>query len=489
MCFHFMMMRRSLLLFIPVLYFFLLLAISWFLDFNGLYGQDAHEYLRQSQVLVQRFLGEMHPTAGPGEAELAGGYPLTGALLQLTGVAPVLAMQLVSWLAAVVSLFLFEALLRLLSPGTHAQSRWVYCLLGLGLAPYFVRAGLTAMSDALGLAVLLAALFFGLRCLEQVRKRDLVGFAVFSALAITTRYALVVLLFLPGLALLLELWRMRRFWGLGIFLLVGLLVFLPLWWLKAGAPASPLEHSLLQDWSVLNLFKKTFSQASGTVSYTVPNLVYLLFPVMHPGFCLVLPGLFLLFKKTDVHLYAKRLLALSLLVFLLFLGGLSHQNMRYLLPAYALVLLLVFPAWDRFFAYGMYFFRRLTYALVGIALVCQLAFGLVVFKPVLARNKMEREMFRALKTALHPGDVLYAFDMDIALKTYLPEVEFRNLFLQRYDTFSAGSYMLFNAPALREQWAGKAPMLNWEYANAHFELLELQELAGGWSLYLIIGPK
>lgn len=482
-------MQRSLLLFIPVLYFLLLSAISWVSDFNGLYGQDAHEYLRQSQVLVQRFLGEAYPPAGPGEAELAGGYPLASAWLQLAGIPPIPAMQLVSWLAAAVSLFLFEALLRLLSPGTHARSRWVYCLLGLGLAPYFMRAGLTAMSDATGLAVFLAALFFGLRCLEQVRKRDLLGFAVFSALAITTRYAMVVLLFLPGLALILEWWRMRRFLGLGLFLIIGLLAFLPLWWLKAGAPASPLAHSLLQDWSVLNLFKKTFSQASGTVSYTVPNVMYLFFPVVHPGFCLVLPGLFLLFKKTDVHLYAKRLLALSLLVFLLFLGGLSHQNLRYLLPAYALVLLLLFPAWDRFFAYGMYFFKRLTYALIGIALLCQLVFGLLVFRPILARNKMEREMARTLKTELHPGDVLYAFDMDIALKTYLPDVEFRNLFLQRYDTFPAGSYLLFNAPALREQWAGKTPMLNWEYANAHFELLELQQLAGGWSLYQVAGPK
>ncbi len=483
------MTQRSLLPFIPVLYFFLLMAISWLLDFNGLYGQDAHEYLRQSQVLVQRFLGAAVPPAGPGEAELAGGYPLAAALLQLAGVAPVLAMQLVSWLAAAASLFLFEALLRLLSPGTHIRSRWLYGLLGLGLAPYFVRAGLTAMSDAMGLAVFLAALFFGLRCLEQVRKRDLLGFAVFSALAITTRYALVVLLFLPGLALLLELWRMRRFMAIGFFSIFGLLAFLPLWWLKAGAPASPLEHSLLQDWSFLNLFKKTFSQASGTVSYTVPNIVYLFFPVVHPGFCLVLPGLFLLFKKTDVQLYSKRLLGLSLLVFLLFLGGLSHQNLRYLLPAYAVLLLLLFPAWDRFFAYGMYFFKRLTYALIGIALLCQLAFGLYVFKPVWARHRMERAIARALQTEVHAGDVLYAFDVDIALKTYLPEVEFRNLFLQRYDTFPAGSYMLFNAPALQTQWAGKAPMLNWERANTHFDLVEIQRLAGNWSLYQITGPK
>jgi len=474
---------------LPLLYFFLLATLSWLLDFNGLYGQDAHEYLRQSQVMALRLQGLPHPPAGPGEAELAGGYPLAGALFQVLGLAPGPAMQLVGWLAAAAAVQLFVLILGLLSPGTRAQSRWVYCLLGLALAPYFVRAGLTVMSDALGLAFLLAALYFGLRSLEQARRGDVFCFAVFTAFAVTTRYPLAAMLLLPVLALVSEFWRMRRFAGLVFFAGVSLLAFLPFWWLKAEAPASPLGHSLLQDWSVLNLFKKTFSQVSGAISYTLPNIAYLFFPVAHPGFCLTLPGLFLLFKQTDVRLYVKRLLALSLMAYLFFLGGIPHQNLRYLLPAYAILLLLLFPAWDRFFAYGLYFFKRLTYALIGVTLLCQLAFGVSVFKPVWARHQLERELAGALKAELQPGDVLYSFDVDIALKTYLREVEIRNMWLQRYDTFPSGSYILFNAPAMSRQWAGLAPMLNWEHANTHFDLLKLQQMAGGWSLYLVVKPK
>ena len=465
-------------------------GLSYALHFNGLYGQDAHEYLRQSLLILGRLQGLPASPAAPGDAEIAGGYPLFAALLQYLGIQAILALQLVNWLAAAASLWLFERILNLLSPGTTARSRWVFAVGGLGLAPYFLRAAQTTMSDMLGLLFGLAALFFVLRLVEQERSRsDIWGFAVFAAMAITTRYALAALLFLPALALVLELRRTRRFNQILAAGALGLLACLPFWWLKSGAPASPLAHSLLSDWSLFNLFKKTFTQASGAISYSLPNLIYLLFPLLHPGFCLSMPALYFLAKKTDIRLYSKRLLLLSLIFYLLFLGGLPHQNLRYLLPAFAILALLFFPAWDRFFAYGFYFFKRLTYSLLGLALAGQLAFSVYVFRPVIVRNQLELQVASQLKTALQPGDILYAFDLDIALKSYLPELEHRNLWVRAYDTFPTGSYILFNAPKLREQWAGQLPMRNWEYANTHFILQEVQALPEDWTLYQVIDPK
>ena len=133
--------------------------MSYALHFNGLYGQDAHEYLRQSGVLFDRLHGLPAAPDGLGDAEIAGGYPLAGALLQLFGFSPIPALQVVSWLGAAAAFWFFELNLRLLSPGARAESRWVFGALGLALAPFFVRAGLTVMSDALGLAVGLGALF------------------------------------------------------------------------------------------------------------------------------------------------------------------------------------------------------------------------------------------------------------------------------------------------------------------------------------------
>lgn len=470
---------------LPLLFLLLLAACSYLLDFNGLYGQDAHEYLRQSRVFFLRMQGLPHPPAGPGESELAGGYPLLGALLQFTGMRAGLAMQMLSWLAAAACLWLFELILRVLSPGARPESRWLYGILALALAPYFLRASLTVMSDALGLAFTLAALYCCLLSLEQMRRRYIAGFAVFAVLAVTTRYALIALLLLPGLAIFSEMWRMRRFADLGVFVAIGLLASGPFWWLKIPVPVAAI-FIRLQDWSFWNLFQKTFTQTSGTISYALPNIAYLFYPILHPGFCITLPGLLLLFKRTDIGLYAKRVLVMSMVVYLFFLGGIPHQNLRFLLSAYAVLLLLMFPAWDRFFAYGLYFFKRLTYALIGLALACQLVFSFLVFKPVWDRNRLEYQIAEGLKTELQSGDILFAFDVDIALKSYFPKVEFRNLWIKRYADFPAGSYILFNEAGLKAQWAGKAPMLNWEAANSQHNLLEVRKFPGGWTLYRLV---
>lgn len=470
----------------PVLYFLALALVSRVLDFNGLYGQDAHEYFRQSGAFYARAQGLPYESVAIGEAEIANGYPLAGVVLQTFGLDTGTALLILSWLGAAASLWLFGLNLRLLSYGSHARSRWVYGFLGLGLAPFMIRAGLTVMSDAFGLALTLAALFFAMRSIEQQRSQDIPLFGLFAGLAFITRYGVATLLALPALALALELWRERR-WG---WLLggagAGLFALLPWWWVKSGASAHMLDHSLIQGWSVLNLFKRTFTAASGTASFSWPNAVYILFPFFHPGFCVTLPALWLLAKRTDVRLYSKRILALSLIVYLLFIGGLPYQNQRYLLPAYAVLLLLFFPAWDRFFAYGLYFFKRLTHALLGLTFLCQVLFGAYLLRPTLQRNQMERQVAHILEGRLLPGDVVYAIDLDISLKTYLPGLEFRNLWVQEYDTFPAGAYFIFNETKLSRQWAGMPPMRNWEQARAHHELREITTLPGAWILYRVV---
>lgn len=468
---------------------FLLAVLSYLLDFNGLYGQDAHEFLRQSRQIFHRLQGMPVSASGMGDAEMAGGYPLLGALLQLTGLDAIRAMQLLTWLSAAAALWLFELNLRVLSPGAREESRWVYGGLMLALAPFLVRAGLSVMSDVTGLAFLLAALFFAAKVIELERYRYAVGFAVFAALAVNTRYALAALLAIPTLALVLELWRARRYRLLGLAVAAGLLVFVPFIWVKTGVPRSPLGHSLLQDWSVFNLFRATFTTVSGTVHYFLPNIVYLFYPLAHPGFCLTLPALFLLGRRTDAALYAKRLLLFSVLLYLFFLGGLPLQNHRYLLPAYGILLLLLFPAWDRFFAYGLYFFKRLTYALLGLTLLCQMVSSVWHLRPLVARNHLERQVAGILSDTLPADAELFAFDLDIALQTYLPGVRFHNLWVKRYDTFPEGSFILFHEEKLRDQWAGRNPMLNWEQAKTGFELQQYRSLPEGWMLYRVMNSK
>ncbi len=476
--------NAPLLRFLPVLFLVSIAALSFILGFNGLYGQDAHEYLRQSQVIFDRLQGLPAPPPGIGDVEFAGGYPLVGALIRFLVGDGALALQLVSWLAAALALWVFERLLALLAPGARADSRWAFAGFGLVFAPVFFRAGLTSMSDGLGLVFALSAFFFGLRLIENARGMDAVFAAVFAAGAISTRFALAGLMFPLGMAMgvfLLE--RKKWLWALAAIGACGV-ALLPHLWLKAGVTGNPFGHSMLQHWSLGNFFKATFSNENGLSRYPLPNILYLLYPLAHPAFCLVLPGLFFLFKKTDLALPEKRTLLVCVLVYLIFIGGFPHQNLRFHLPVYALLLLLLFPAWDRFYSYGFIFFRRLTMGILITALSVQIFFAAKYLAPVLSRNRLENTVAAKLKQVLPPSATVFAFDLDVALRSYLPEVQFLNLWERRYEEFPAGSFVLFNE-ALRPQWQGHNPILNWDFLRENHRLEMKAELPGGWGLWEI----
>ena len=422
--------------------------------------------------------------SGLGEAEFAGGYPLAAALLRWLIPNAILALQMVSWLSAGLALWFFNQNLRLLSPGARAESRAVFTGLALALSPYFLRAGLTSMSDALGLALALGAFWLGLRVVYKGRALDAVAAAVLMAWAVTTRFGLVALLLPLAGGMLLMLWRRRNFRGIAGLFIAGALAFLPHFWLKNGA-----DVSINRDWSLLYFFQNTFSNDNGAAHYLLPNILYLLFPLCHPGFCLLLPGLLLLGKKTDVILPSKKVLIACLLCYLFLLGGFPHQNLRFLLPAYALLLLLFFPAWDRMFAYGFYFFKRLTWSILALVLAVQLLAMVKIIAPVLARQRLEADLAAGIRPVLPPQATVYAFDVDIALQSYLPDIQWKNMWLQRYDTFPAGSYVLFNEPLLRPQWEGRNPILNWDDLNQHHRLVLEKELPGGWGLFLMMNDE
>ena len=344
------------------------------------------------------------------------------------------------------------------------------------------------MSDALGLAMTMAALAHGLRVLETGKIGTAAGAAFFSLLALITRFSLAALILPVMLAVGVYLLNNRR-WAFALVCIgAACLALIPHFWFRAGLPGTVLDHSLLQDWSALNLFRGAFSNSNGTAAYTLPNGLYILFPLAHPAFCLALPGLLLLSKKTDLHLTSKKILAGSLVLYLLFLGGIPHQNLRYLLPAYAVLLMLFFPAWDRLFAYGSYFFKRLTYSIIGTTIAVQMLSGIWFIRPVVARNHLETTIATTLQRRLPSGAVLFAFDLDIALHSYLKNVRINSLWEKQYSAFPPGSFILFNEAGLQQQWSGQAPMLNWELAKSNYELSESDAFEGGWRLYEIKGP-
>lgn len=473
----------------PLLYLLLAAFVCYVCSFNGLYGQDTHEYLRQSMAVLARLQGlPMSTAALLGDAAFGGGYPLVGGLLQ--GIMPngPLALQIIALAAAALCLVVFERLVAILAPGARVESRWAFVGLGLAFSPLFFRSAVTIMSDGLGLLWLLLAFYAALRLLDTKRGEYALGLALGGVMAVGTRFALLGILWPLVAAAGWFLWKNGHWRWILAALLVGIISTTPYMWMKGPAFWAIFEHGSLGDWSVVHFFQRSFTSGNGFSQYRLPNILYILSLLAHPAFCSALPGLFFLFKRTDLTLSSKKILVTCMLAYLILLGGFSHQSPRHLLPAYTLLLLLLFPAWDRLYCYGFLFFKRITGGVLLTTLAVQLFFLAYYLRPVLARNALEQQIAQQLKTILPEHATLYGFDLDVAMRSYLPNVRTYNLWETRYHTFQPQAYILFH-PDLRTQWSGQNPMLNWDDLQQHYRLVSAGKLPGGWGIWEIQKPE
>jgi len=467
---------------IPVAALSALASLCWLIGFNGLYGQDAHAYLQQSRLFFN-FLQDFSkwPVREP-LSELAPGYPFAGACVRLLVGDAVFALQMVSLGAYAGSIWLFQALLRQLTPGAHAASRLTYTILLCAMAPLLVRAGVSSMSDALGLIFCMATLLVVLRALQCPSWWLPLLAGLLAACACIVRFSNAPLLMPSLLVLFVHLWKRKYFVSLLAYGLVGAAVLLSLFWHVGWA-----KHSMWQDWSAWNLFRRNFETSNGQLSYYLPNIGYILvYPVLYYGFSPFIGLLFILFRRTDLQLYSKKILLACLVVHLLFLATVPGQNARYLIPDYVLMLCLLFPAWDRMHAYGFYFLKwKWMRWILGVFCIIQIADTTLLLRPMLQRSQLERHAAAQTSTILPDHAILYAFDLDVALKSYLPDLQYRNLWEQRYPDFEPGAFVLFNEAKLAKQWAGKNPMLNWEALSKQNKLDTVLLLPESWVVYQV----
>lgn len=468
--------------FIPPLLFSGLAILSFILDFNGLYGRDTHEYLRRSGALFDYLNQGAVIPATPGDGEFAGGYSFAGALLRFISGSPVLSLQIISWLAFALSAWLMERILVMLAHGSRADSRWMFVLLGLVMAPVFIRSGLTAASDASGLALALATLLFALRWIEHERGSDLFGTIFFAALTLWVRIELAGMM-LPLALMIVRLPVQRKQWRL--LTAVALAGVIWIFYALRTDTGLLLHFPMLQRWSFAHFFSRSFTNGYGVSGYLLPNIVYLAFPLMHAGFCLLLPGLLLLAKKTDLALRSKKAVLISMAGYLFLLGGFPHQDLRLLLPAYALLLLLLFPAWDRMYCYGFYFFRRLTSSILGLTVLVQSIAIVWMLYPVVAGNRFEQAFAAELTSTLPAGSTLYVAGRDIAGGAYLPDIQWIYLEDRLEANIQAGAFVLFRASDLPASGPDYKPDFLPE--NYRFEMLK--GLPQGWLLGMVTAVK
>ncbi len=453
--------------------FLLLLAGIFISGYNGLYGQDSYEYARYALGWKQFFLHGILP----GDYFWPVLYPLLGGILSLA--LPVqYALLLISMASMLGCALLMEKIVSQKFDVSPLRSRQYTVVLML-LSPILLRSSLTCMSDSLAIFfVLLAWRSFQLLTVSFSRK-NLFLFVFAATASVMTRYACILLVVVPAGVIAVQ--YIRKLKPLD-FLFLFLFLFLPAiphLLVRHAQPLAFLHSAWMQAWSPMNFLRSGFHNQNGNYQYQVQNIVYAFLGFFHPGFVCCGVLLFFWWKTIDWKQGFNRLLVLSICIYSLFLAGIPFQNLRFIIPAVPLFLILFFPVYRA--ALGNV--KACTLLIVFGVAVIQLGLFARALYPFYKANSEERAI--ASQCASLPSRSLYTFSIDGALKFYGITLQPENLWDKKLDSIRANSYLLFNLPLFEKEYAGKNPMLNYEYIRTHSQLHKLKQLQGGWILYEI----
>jgi hypothetical protein len=149
------------------------------------------------------------------------------------------------------------------------------------------------------------------------------------------------------------------------------------------------------------------------------------------------------------------------------------------------VLILCFSGFEKLFQHpSLKTVRRL---LPTIVLLGQIFLSALAFRSIFLRNALEQNIARDITEYknIASSDLLYSFDIDVALESRGVPFEIRNLWQSKYEKFEIGSLVLFNEEKLGKQWEGLNPMVNWNHLKTTYSLILLREFDDNWKLYRI----
>lgn len=461
--------QRPLLLTIPAL-----LALGWtsLSGYEGLNGQDAHDYLRIAVYWRHWASGGERPIM----VEHPHGYPIAGALLGVPFNSTLLGLRTISLLAAFLLLFALRR--TLLTTGTEGSAIDVYLLLAVGASPFVLRYTMMVMSDIPGMALLMMAFACSVRWNEDRTWALALSALLFAVLALAMRLAVAPML----VALVLALFhgarpgRWKR-WSIAV-LLFGVVLAAACFFVPVAEIEVIVARSPLGEWSPLNLFRRTLLSDDGVLHYRFPNVLYVLGLFVHPGILPIGVCLLPFFRWADLRATTARLAAFVLFGYLLFIAGMPFQNDRVLLMALPLVVVLLFPAFTRALAFVAH--RGLSVrVLVAVVLVCQLGLFARAMWPQMMQARTERELAASVN-ALAPSHV-YTHGMGAALVNYCSAVEVVELWYTELDTFHRSALVVVHPANLEAQWQGRPPFINWQRLQAR-GLDQVEDHPEGWTI-------
>ena len=312
--------------------------------------------------------------------------------------------------------------------------------------------------------------------------KQVIIFSFFSVVAVLTRYAAFIILIIPALIIFYYIIRKRNFFHLAIAVIIGIILTIPHILIRKMNVTDFLGHVWLQRWSVLNYIKSNFTTPDGTEHFRLPNIVYSFSGIFYPTYLLF--GFVLLFflRKTLFRNKFWLIVLLIIMINALFLAGIPYQNQRFLLLSYPLVVILLYPGYERFIT--ILSNRKIfLYPAILLMIIIQIFFCIYFFRSAYQRNVLEKEVATFVKHDDHKN--IYAFDIDVSFMSYNVKKNVINMRNVKIDLFNHYSLVIFNEDKFKVQWANMNPMLNWNNLKSNYTLSELKNFGDGWKAYEI----
>lgn len=457
-----------------------LLAARLGFGFDGLSGQDGHEYARYAGAIADWLSGKAHP----GWHYWPIGYTLTGALLSSVTGDAVLALHVVSALALAGAAVATGRMAQLLWPDAGNFPARLAAGIVL-ILPAAALAGVLVMSDMLATAFACAAVWAWLELRRAARTAPFLWFVAAATAAVWTRYGCFVLLAVPACDVLRIAVKSLPWRAIGLAMLVTLPFLISHLTIKQADSVELFRQYALQEWLPRNWFARDFVTADGALHFALPNLIYV---ASFPARLVWWPLLVLLpfVRPGDFRGTESRIILAAIAAYLLFVAGIPFQNPRFQLPVAPLLAALLVPSAMRLWSLAQHHWLR---GLIVLVLIAMSLFQQVrLLTPHTERNRLERAI--AARLATYPAATpLYVFAFDPALRNRQVQQPMRNLWTTRYADFQQDSLVLFAPERHARQWQGKNPMLNWHQITATKRLSVEADFGDGLRLYRVLGSK
>ena len=454
---------------------FLLFLVFRLIGYNGLYGQDAFEYLRYTHVIGMFFRNGTLPGHFPWPPV----YPALGAIAGLI-IPETYALQIISLVSFGVSIRLMELILGLLYPEKRSDSRR-FLILFYALSPFVIRYSTTVMSDGLALCFSLASLYFTLLFKATSKPRHFLLLSFFLFLAVNTRFSSAVILAIPVFYALRHFVHRFNIWYFILTIAAVTIIFAPNILLDLKNPIAIHNQYLAMSWRPAHIFSNTFLNVDGISAYFFPNILFIFSNLVNPGF--IFPGLlFLVFFIRNLNIknsWGPWMTAY--LLYSVFIGFFPVQNARYLLFSFPVVLVIYYESWMKLTS----LVRKLKNMVIITFLIILVQVGLIIRaeQPFIENCWITREV--ALQVGHYPGRKVYEFNIAMAFPAYGVTNPSENLWSRKIDRFDTGALVVFNYRETEERWKGLNPMLNWETLKSGYRLALLHPMDYGWNIYEI----